>query len=158
MQTDGEMPDWAPACLGPAFAGNGVRQGPAGRESMPVFFWGKALSGLIKSADNEKEAWSILQDSRAIWLVPVLRPYYWQLVRAGKLQIWDELHDALEGVGHLDGIRVAVYSRAKTIQHFLDGFVDASGVFTESEIRGRALDRFKDVLNYHNGPGTPFFV
>lgn len=46
-------------------------------------------------------------------LMPIVRDLFWDDVRAGKLKVWEQMHDAIIGVGLRSGQRTTVYSQPK---------------------------------------------
>ena len=156
------MTDWTdmlPSAVAPAFLGPATRSAGLGDfETKPAFDWRVAAAGLRSAGMDPQEASEILQDQRALWVVPISRTRYWHCVRYEGLPVWDGWQPACVGVVNTPAGRVAVYSREKCLSLLEDGFVDSAEPVLRSVRKIRALAQIDEVMDSFLGELTPFFI
>ena len=88
-------------------------------------------------------------------LLPIARAHFWDEVRAGKLVVWEQMHDAIIGVGQRAGQRAAAYSKPGMMNTLL-ALQEASYDELNSQVVGQVFD--SQIHKAYLGPHTPYLV
>lgn len=88
-------------------------------------------------------------------LLPIEKTTFWAAVRAGRLLVWDQLHEAITGVGQRNGQRVVVYSKPAVIS-ILETLQDTS---YEELINPSVTSTLENqIQGAYLGPQTPYLL
>lgn len=155
-------PPWLPRILDDAFEGYASRPHEtevSEVEHKPVLWWTKA-AGLMrrKGGMPRVDISTMLQDPRALWIMPVNKARYWWLHRERGMQVWESMQPACIGVAVVDDMFIPVYRRKAVIDILVGNFVDATSV-NASEIRANQLKFLTEEIEpVWMGKPTPYFI
>ena len=88
-------------------------------------------------------------------LLPIDKTMFWHAVREGSLTVWEQMHDAIIGVGLRGGQRAVAYSKPVMFTN-----ISAMQEASYDELNGQAvrLAFESQIHNAYLGPQTPYLV
>jgi hypothetical protein len=88
-------------------------------------------------------------------VAPINKDVFWDSVRAGRLLVWEQLHQAIIGVGHRGGKQAVVYSRP-LLQTEVSLLQEASYAELNPGIVDTILEA--QIRKVWLGPSTPYIL